>query len=314
MNPAAIPIIPLTEALAAWVQRLANRGKAPGTVTAYACDLRSALQSFERRDLTVVAVVSAAAVEGWLDDLAAKRNVPRSQARKLAAATRFFEYCLQQRWCTHNPCAGIRISYRAERVIAPELSVLLNVINRIPKSSQHWRDVRDRAFLRLALDSALRTGGLMALNVPADREPHTIDLQRLTVSTVRKGGGTSHPVAINQRTADCVQRWLDVRHQVAMPFENALFVTRTGRRLTRADALHITRTRGRAAGVQGLHIHLFRHRRAGDLIERVGLKVASNHLGHAHESTTANTYGAHLGSHNRAVVRRDADIDQMGAA
>ena len=65
--------------------------------------------------------------------------------------------------------------------------------------------------------------------------------------------------------------------------------------------------------MQGLYIHLFRHRRAGDLIERLGVKVARDHLQHANESTTVTVYGAHAGNVSRKLVRTHGDIDTLAA-
>lgn len=302
------------EAITSWHQRLANRGKAANTLKAYTVAAIDAARAFARRDAHLVAVVSGREVEGWLDDMAMRQLIPRTQALKLCATRTFFDYCVQQGWCAFNPCRDIRIKFRAVRVLAPELPALQAVINAIPRGAAAcWRDVRDRAMLRLALDGALRSGGLISLNIPADREPHTVDLQRLTVCTRNKGGATTEPIAINQCTADALCAWLAVREAIATPGDPALFVSRCGTRITRATANNIARMRGTAAGVAGLHIHLFRHRRAGDLIERVGLKIARDHLQHAHESTTASVYGAHLGNFSRAAVRRDADIDRVAA-
>jgi site-specific recombinase XerD len=306
------PIVTGTEALRHWLERLKKRGKAANTQKAYGVDVLDAWRSFARRDAHLVAVVGPADVERWLDDLSTRGNALRSQARKLAALKRFFAYCLEQRWCARNPCAEVGIRFRAPRIIAPELGVLLDVINRIPSGNgAKWRDVRDRALLRLALDGALRSGGLIALNVPGEREAHTVDLERLTVTTANKGGGFTDPVAINRTTANAVASWLRARAGIAAEGERAMFINASGGRLTRASLSNIARMRGKAAGIDGLYIHLFRHRRAGDLVERVGVHAARDHLQHAHTSTTVATYGAHAAAVSRKLVREHADVDAI---
>lgn len=310
----AKPIIPITclEAIAHWRARLANRNKAANTVKAYCLAVIDAAQAFARRDAHLVAVVGAREVEGWLDEMATRQLAVRSQAMKLTAVRRFFEHCLREGWCSANPCRDISIRFHAEPVIAPELPVLLAVIDAIPQGkAANWRDVRDRAILRLAIDAALRSGGITALNLPADREPHTVDLLRMVVTSANKGGGRTQPIAINAQTVTAITLWLERRSDFAKPGETALFVSNRGRRLSRPGLHAIAAARGKAVGVEGLHIHLFRHRRLGGLVETLGLKVASKHAGHRHESTTANVYGAHADNVVRAMVRQHADVDAM---
>lgn len=305
-----IPVIACTEALSMWIERLAARGKAERTIKAYAVDVIDALRVFARHDAHVVAVVSAREVEAWLDDQHRRGRKPRSQARALSAARGFFKFCQQQRWCSANPAEAIRIKFRPARVTAPELDVLMRVIKAIPHT-QRPQDVRDRAILRLALDAGLRAGGIESLNVPADREPYTVDLRALTVTVRNKGGATTDPIAINQTTADAIAHWLQVRHQLAREGQQALFVGTRGERICRQTLNLIARKRGRAAGVDGLYIHLFRHRRIGELVERVGIKMAQQHAGHSSEITTVAVYGSHAGNVTRKMIRQHADIDAL---
>lgn len=307
-----IPVVAITEALAAWIERLRRRGKSDRTIKAYAGDVIRAARVFARHDAHITAVVSAREVEAWLDELHARGIQPRSQARALAALRCFFDFCVQQRWCTANPCRGIKIKFRPALVAAPELDVLMRVIIAIPRgNAAKPRDIRDRAILRLALDAGLRAGGIADLNVPADREPCTVDLTALTVTTINKGGAHTMPVAINRTTADAIDAWLAVRHTMAAEGERALFVGSRGERISRQTLNWMTRKRGRAAGVDGLHIHLFRHRRIGDLVERVGLKMAADHAQHSSSATTAAVYGRHAGNVTRKMIRQHADIDAL---
>lgn len=305
-----IPVVAITEALAQWVARLQRRGKSERTIKAYSCDVIRAARVFARHDAHITAVVSAREVEAWLDELHAVGISPRSQARALVALRQFFAFCLQQRWCSGNPCDDIAVKFRPKLVEAPELDVLMRVIKAIPHTRKPT-DLRDRAILRLALDAGLRAGGLIDLNVPADREPYTVDLNALTVTTRNKGGAHTDPIAINRTTADAIAAWLAVRGQVAGEGECALFVGTRGERICRQSLNWIARKRGRMAGVNGLHIHLFRHRRIGDLVERVGLKMAQQHAQHASGVTTAAVYGRHAGNVTRKMIRQHADIDAM---
>lgn len=307
-----IPVVAITEALAAWVERMRRRQKSERTIKAYAGDVIRAARVFARHDAHITAVVSAREIDAWLDELHAVGIKPRSQARALCAVREFFKFCRQQRWCSGDPCEDITVKFRPALVAAPEMDALMAVINAIPRGKGATaKDVRDRAILRLALDAGLRAGGLIDLNVPAHREPCTVDLNALTVTTINKGGAHTMPIAINRTTADAIAAWLKVRDKMASEGECALFVGTRGERLCRQSLNLIARKRGRAAGVDGLHIHLFRHRRIGDLVERVGLKMAADHAQHSSSVTTATVYGRHAANVTRKMIRTHADIDAL---
>lgn len=302
--------ITLLEAIDRWQHRLRNRERAENTVKAYLTAAIDAAQSFARRDAHLVSAVAARHIDGWLDDMSRRKLSMRTQMLKLTALRMLFAYCIREEWIDTNPCRDLKLKFKVKAVVAPELPVLHSLIDAIPTGKKAtWRDHRDRALLRLALDAALRSGGLIALNIPGGREPHTVDLQRLQVSTCNKGGSTTEPIAINQKTADAVATWLEARKAIATDRDHALFINNRGGRITRSTTNNIARARGKVVGVEGIYIHLFRHRRAGDLIERVGVKVAQNHLQHANASTTVGMYGAHANKHSREAVRREADID-----
>src|SRR6185437_9762184 len=135
-----------------------------------------------------------------------------------------------------------------------------------------------------------------------------VDMGRPTVNTVGKGGKPAC-VPINQRTAQWLQAWLDVRGTMARDDEPALFVSNRGRRITRQQAHNRIKLWGAHFGLPNLHYQLLRHRRVGDVVERLGLEAGQHLARHAKKSTTANVYGAQAA----AVVRHErgdhADLD-----
>lgn len=308
-------IEPITVADAAvrYLERIRLRGYANNTLASYSSTLAALAEWLAARDVSLLALVSERMVDGWLDHLARAGNSTRSQAQKLATLRGMVTYAIREGWITHNPTTDVRLKFRADRVIAPEMERLLAVIAEIPPHAA--ADLRDRAMLRVCLDAALRVSEVAGLDVhDGGAQPQCcVDLARLQVHVRDKGGGTS-TVGINAVTAAAVEAWLRVRHVLANPESCALFVSRLGGRFTRAQLHNIIRRRGAAAGVDNLHWHMLRHRRIGDIVEKFGLDVGQNVARHANKSTTANVYGAHADEVIRNLVREKCDLDRMGEA
>lgn len=292
--------------VAHYLDRLRARGKAANTLLAYGSDLRQFVEfcaGLGQGDL--VALVTQRHVSRWLDDLDARDVTPRSQARKLTVLRSFMKHAQREGWIGHDPTADERVAFRKKRVIAPEMDQLHAMVDAIGRVQP--LDLRDRALLRLALDTGLRISEVAALDIPGSGSQSTIDLKRLLVHAVSKGGDVE-TVAFNDRTARIVEDWLRVRGDLANPGEVALFVTTRGGRPCRAALHEVIRKRGAAAGIEGLHFHLLRHRRGSQVIEACGDKVGQQFLRHSSLETTSD-YGRHANNRTHALIRERADVD-----
>lgn len=294
-----------------YLARIAARGARPNTIKSYGSDLAQFVGHVaHRHDGTpLVAVLAPSDVSGWLDALTAAGSSPRSQARKLAVVRGFFRHAQREGWIGIDPTEGERIKFRTQRVIAPELPELLAMVESIPAKGRH--NVRDRAILRLALDTGIRISEAAALDIPGAGSQSEIELARMLIHVIGKGGDTE-TVAFNARTAQAIEAWLRIRSNMAKPGEMALFVSQQGTRITRATLHNIVKARGTAAGLPKMHWHLFRHRRVAGIVETLGTKIAQQFARHASETTTA-IYGAHANAVTHALVREHADLDRLAA-
>lgn len=142
-------------------------------------------------------------------------------------------------------------------------------------------DVRDKAIMELFYSSGLRLSELVDLDL-AD-----LDLPDRTVRVTGKGSKT-RVVPVGRYAIDALTAWLKDRGALAKPGEQAVFVSKHGRRLgQRAIQLRI----GEWAKRQGLgmhvHPHMFRHSFASHLLESSqDLRGVQELLGHANISTT----------------------------
>src|SRR5690606_11246414 len=132
-----------------------------------------------------------------LDDQSAAGVSPRSQARRLSVLRNFFQHARREGWIGHDPTADERVKFRTPRVVAPELDQLHTVVDTIPRTG--WINLRDRALLRLALDTGMRISECGGVDIPGTGAQATLDLQRCLAHSVGKGGDTvTRP--FNERT------------------------------------------------------------------------------------------------------------------
>lgn len=306
VRSAAISPMELRAAIGHYLDRKLRRGARPNTIAAYGNDLLQYVRFVERLGHgTLVAVQSQRHVSRFLDDQAAEGINPRSQARRLSVLRGFFKHAQREGWIGHDPTADESVRFRAKRVIAPELDQLHAMIDLIPRRGA--RNLRDRALLRLALDTGARISQCGVLDIPGTGSQATIDLQRMLMHTIGKGGDTETK-PFNERTRAMLEEWLAVRDDMAQPGHHALFVSNRGTRCVRATLHDICKRRGRAAGLEGLHFHLIRHRRGAMVIEACGDKVGQQFLDHASLETTSH-YGRHANNTTFALLRDRADID-----
>ena len=291
-----------------FIDHLRRRGYALNTLRSYGNDLQqfeAFVQRLHQGDL--VAVMSRHHVSRFLDDRSAADDTPRTQARKLAAVRSFFRHAQREGWIGFDPTAEERIKVRTKRTLAPELDQLADVIAKIPRDGTN--NLRDRALLRLLLDTGVRISCLLQADLPGTMGQTSIDLRRGLLHFENKGGDIETS-PFNEATGNAVEAWLTVRPQLAMPGLTALFVGGKGQRLSRGSAHAIIKSRGKAAGLDDLHAHLFRHRRGASVLEACGDKAAQQFLHHQSLNTTS-IYGHSAVTRRVGVIRAMADVDAL---
>lgn len=303
-------VVPVTmaQAIEHYLQRKRLRGAALNTIVAYRGDLDDFRAFAATQGVELVGLLGERLVARWLDRLGHRGLSPRSQARKLCTLTQLVQHCNREGWLSHDPTKDNSVHFVALPQIAPELQPLLDMLAGMPTRTP--TDLRDRAMLRLGLDGALRVSDVTQLDVTIPGRPPRfgVDMARLTVNTVGKGGKPAM-VPINQRSVEWLADWINVRHLMARDHEPALFVSNRGTRITRQQAHNRIRAIGEAHGLPGLHFQLLRHRRVGDVVETLGLEAGQHLARHAKKSTTANVYGAQAAAVVRHTLRERADLD-----
>src|SRR5215208_2840135 len=262
-------------------QDLRRRDAAAGTRTLYRTDVE---------ELARWAVPYALAPEDvdypWLRRYAAQMAerglAPRTVARKLAGLRACFRVLVEHGVTASNPAellASPKQPQRLPRALKPaDVSMLLD---RIPASTP--LEQRDRALFELAYGCGLRAEELVDLDVAS------IDFDAEQVRVEGKGGKTRF-VPVGEHALRATTRYLERARGTldAGSGEQALFLSRTGRRLSTSDVRRRLRTWARHAAAQGaVHPHALRHSFATHLLDGgADLRAIQALLGHASISTT----------------------------
>ncbi|MCX7946610.1 MAG: tyrosine recombinase XerC [Hydrogenophilus sp.] len=272
-----------------WLDYLATvRRVSPATLQAYRREA-AALVAVSRE----VAEITPPQLRAALAAAHAGGLAPRSLARRLSAWRSFFRFARRQGWVREDPTAGLKAP-RGERLLPKALGVdaLMVFLDRFRAAAEQAGErpraeralvVRDWAIAELLYATGLRVGELAGLDV----EDHRCDWQRGTLEVVGKGGKRrSVPVGEIARTA--VKEWLRWREAMAAPGEEALFVSRDGRRLSpQAIAGRLQRWGKQLELPEPLHPHRLRHSFASHLLQSSGdLRAVQELLGHASLSST----------------------------
>jgi len=199
-------------------------------------------------------------------------NAVAESARRLRT---FFRWCENEQICP-NASAGLRLPRREIKAIQPlsvaQVRALLNHCH-----GATFQQRRDDALLRLLIDSGLRVGELVSLDVG------DIDLDGCRVF-IRSGKGRKQRIVpVGARTVRSLAKYLAVRSR-AYPTSEALFVGHNGRRLTCRHTHNHLRRLAKRAGVEWIRVspHSLRHTFAKMFLERGGNVFALQEiLGHS---------------------------------
>jgi site-specific recombinase XerD len=294
---------PWPEALRLFDADLRRRGMAEGTRRAYGVDLGQFALWATEQGLEPPAVTPRA-LRRYAALLSDRRNVAATVARKLAALRAFYRVLREHGHVTQNPAdlmpAPKRPASLPKVLRADEVAALLD---RIPASTP--LEVRDRALFELAYACGLRAEELVDLDVA------WVDFDAEELRVEGKGSKT-RVVPAGEAALRALGRYLErARPALATePGEDALFLSKSGRRLSTSDVRRRLRVWARHAAVHGgISPHALRHSFATHLLDGgADLRAIQELLGHASISTTqiytrvesARLRAAYAKSHPRA--------------
>ncbi len=271
---------PLTDR---FLERLqAARGASEHTVRAYGRDLSDLVGFLAQRGVTEPRSVTPRALRAWLGDLNDRELSKATIQRRLSAARTFLKELVLEGLLDANPALGLR-QRRSSRHLPGVLSI--EEVERIllapdPTTIQ---GLRDRAILEVMYSAGTRASETVGL----DRG--SLDLGR-GVARVLGKGRKERLVAIGRFAVSALNDYLSdpKRPKPLTAAGDAIFLSRTGTRLTTRSLENIVARHVSAAGVHRKATpHTLRHSFATHLLDRgADLRSVQELLGHENLVTT----------------------------
>jgi len=218
-------------------------------------------------------------IRGFVADQIQKGMDKVTVGRKLSSVRSFLKYLYRESYIQSNP-AKLVANPKKPKLLPKFLSVddIFSLIEK-PQGSG-FISVRDKAILELLYSSGLRVSELSGLNVDE------LNIKEALVK-VRGKGKKERIVPIGSKALNALKSYL-IERMLRKRKDRALFINRTGTRLTDRSVRRIVVKYARALALHGqIGPHMLRHSFASHLLQGgADLRVIQELLGHASLSTT----------------------------
>jgi len=260
---------------------LRRRGAAEKTRRAYGFDLADLATWATARRLEPTHMTTRE-LRRYAASLSEREAAPATVARRLAALRAFYRCLREHGHVAQNPAELVPSPKRGQHlptVLKPE--ELARLLDRIPATTA--LEVRDRAMFELAYACGLRAEEIVNLDVAS------VLFDDEAVRVEGKGSKT-RLVPAGEPALRAVARYLERARAALSPEagEEALFLSKSGRRLSTSDVRRRLRAWTRKVGIPGsVSPHALRHSFATHLLEGgADLRAIQELLGHSSISTT----------------------------
>lgn len=263
-----------------------ERRASPHTTKNYLVDLMQFLAFLKKKDASFVEggelgvrKITSDTIREYLASILQEKSAP-SVARKLATLRTFFQYAIRRGWTDKNPAkevASPKVPKRVPKFLTvDEVFALLAASHGEDEASQ-----RDEAVLELLYSSGLRVSELVGLNVS------DLDLKDETVRVLGKGG-KERIVPVGTKAREALERYLTLRVSTPRNIATAIFLNRSGDRISVRSVERMVTKYLRRAGIQkAVTPHVLRHTFATHLLGAgADMRGIQELLGHASLSTT----------------------------
>jgi integrase/recombinase XerC len=218
----------------------------------------------------------------------------RSLARMLSSWRMWYRWLVKGGQIMRVPCENLRPPKQKRHL--PKALSIGQTMALLDAPAETLMDHRDLAMFELFYSSGLRLSELAGLNVSGD-----IDLAQAEVTVLGKRG-KSRLVPVGKKAREALTHWLAARSEWARDDECALFVNRSGQRLSVRSIERRLDLWARKQGAQ-MHVypHMLRHSFASHVLQSSGdLRAVQDMLGHA--SIRATQIYTHLDFQHLAKV------------
>ena len=244
----------MTVTIQSFVNHLENEvRKSPNTVSTYKRSLDTFKDFCERHGATDWNVENPHA---FVDERIDAGLSASSINNALCAIRAFYRYLIAGGHCTSNPFANIVVP-EIRKQISPDMLLDKEQVEALlDVQGNNLYAIRDKAILQLFYSSGIRLAELVSLNIDdlaLAREDAFVHIRN------GKGRKERH-VRIGMNAVTAINSWLEVRNELAVDGESALFVSRVGIRPAARSIRSMVAKRGMES--IGIHVHPHMIRRA----------------------------------------------------
>jgi integrase/recombinase XerD len=269
--------------LEVFVEDLRLLGRAPRTIELHRDGVLSFLAWAGGQGIEDARAVTREHLDRYVQDLhSGNRYAPSTIALKVRSLVVFFRWLEDSRRIFLNPAAGLREPKVPKNLPEVLTSAEVERILKVPDTATPL-GLRDRAVLELLYGAGLRIGEQLALDLD--------DIQGDLVHVRRGKGGKARAVPMGTAAAAWIDRYLQRARPLLLHVDRpteAIFLAKTGRRLSHQLAERMVSSAARAAGVtRRVTPHTLRHTFATEMV-RQGIDVVTlaRMMGHASVTTT----------------------------
>jgi integrase/recombinase XerD len=259
---------------------IALERRSPLTAETYRTEIRRFLAWLEATDLTLERVDAPSLIR-YLDLRRSRDGIDsRSAAKAVSILRSFFRYVNDKNIRPDNPAVVLELPRRNMHLPGVHSRETVDRLLGMMETETS-RGLRDRALFELIYSAGLRISEASGLNIK------DLDFSR-ELLRVRGKGNKERLVPLGEEAARWLRRYLKESRPIlagARP-GNALFIGRTGKRLSRKGIWKNYATLAGLAGI-GSKLHTLRHSYATELLAGgADLRSVQELLGHADLSTT----------------------------
>ncbi|MCV6613578.1 MAG: tyrosine recombinase XerC [Cellvibrionaceae bacterium] len=254
------------------------RQVSPHTLDSYRRDIDKLVDFCRQRELHSLADIDSLAIRQALAQLHRRGLAGRSLQRWLSALRAWFLFAIKQGWLNADPSTGIRAP-KTPKPLPKTLDVDQMASFLELEHDDDFIAARDKAIMELIYSSGLRLAETYTLDLGG------LDFAAATVQVTGKGQ-KQRLLPLGQQAIAAIKAWLTMRSAVAEHHEQALFISKRGKRLSRRAIQARFSAQSLQKGSQ-VHPHMLRHSFASHILESSGdLRAVQELLGHANISTT----------------------------
>jgi len=259
-----------------------EKGLAYNTLKSYAADLNDFLLFLQKKGVNSWEEVNGEVILIYLAKLRKNKVASATLSRRISSLRSFFQFLTAEKRVNINPVANLKTP-KTEKKLPQVLSLQeIDILLSQPDLSKP-QGLRDKAILEVLYSTGLRISELTLLNLDS------INLEDGYLRCFGKGS-RERILPLGELACQALKDYLEKgRHKLLKNArEEALFINRQGKRLTRQGCWKIIKFYAKKAGfTKDITPHTLRHSFATHLLENgADLRVVQELLGHLDITTT----------------------------